>query len=446
MRKAYFYIITILFIASSCSNDISNIADGVVNSNTGIKEKILDINKISTIRLDSFVTSNGLYGDFNIEKISLGRYNDPYSGLTEASATFQVIPSASPSLPTNATLDSLVFEFSTTGEIWGDTLFDVNKKTFHLYQLKEVPYLDYDKDGILYNCQDIELDSIISTASFYSLHDNLNIAYFKIKDNLADTLFERAFNRRNDLDDIYNNDFTVDGVSSLNFLNFFKGLAIVPDSTVDNSIFNLDVESLKMVMHYSVEEHNQTIEFNVGNKQYKYNRIINTPIPSLSSLTANQREEVSFDSTNFALIQGMAGYLTKLILPHPDGLGRYRTIIKAQIEVKAEYYKEMPVAISPTIYCYATNELNEIKGALQNNATTPVIGYIDINSTDENDTKFIFDITELYEAYSNIPSDGEGLEILLSIPDDGVNAAGTSFNQVIIKEKPTIRIYYAEYK
>ena len=425
------------------------IGDVIINNNTGIKEEIINIDDISTIKLDSFPTSNGLYGQYAINKLTIGHYKDSIFGSTQASAVFQVTPSIIPFLPTNATLDSMTLQFTSAGDVWADTLFNTSsmqKQKFYLYQLKEIPELNYKDKGVFYNKTNIELDTLIATSLFYPFVENINFTYFKIDKTLADTLFKKIHYRELPDEDIYNPAASTEGMAFFNFLNYFKGLAIIPDSN-NQAILNINADhTLKMVMHYSVDEARKTIEFPLNLLPYKYNQIKNTPTNKFKSLDESQTKEVSFDAAGYSLIQGMSGYLTKIILPESPGFAKYSTVLKAQLEVKTSFTPNLPVPLSPTITVYNTNQINEITSTLQNNSQMPVIGSIQINASDFDNTKYIFDITELYERLSTQPTDGKGVEILLSIPEDGVNTPATSFNQVTIKEKPIIRIYYADYR
>ena len=68
------------------------------------------------------------------------------------------------------------------------------------------------------------------------------------------------------------------------------------------------------------------------------------------------------------------------------------------------------------------------------------------NDLNTDDTRYIFDMTEYYQALSARPPLEEGQQILLSVPNDGYSSKGISFNQMVVREEPILRIYYAKYK
>lgn len=436
----------LLLTMYACNNDLSTIGQEVISNDNYIGEEIYEVTNTATIKADSFLTSTGLYSTSYINLMVMGEYNDEYSGVTTAIPCFQIAPSYVPTLPDNATLDSVTFNFRYGGNMWGDTLYDIKLQKYTLHQLKELPELNYDNNCYFYNTQAVDfVETPIGTTAFYPLKDNMAKAYFKIDEALGEDLFERLQYRRGEADDIYAPS-TTGTVPYYNFLKYFKGLAIVPDKDND-CLMTIQAlsDSLYLQFHYSVAGTATTLRFPLSQREYQYNRIVNEPTESFKSLT-DQKQEVSFASVNLALAQGMCGYMTKLTLPTAPLYGKYATIIKAQLEIKPEYVVNNPIAPPKTIIVYKTNDINDLSGYLSNNSTTSVTGVLIKDDQSTDNTRYIFDMTEYYQKLSSMPPTGQGQQILLSVPNDGYSSTGVSFDQMVVREVPVLRVFYAKYK
>lgn len=447
MLRIIVFITGLLCLVYACNNDLSTIGQEIIDNNNYIGEESFRLTNAGTIKADSFITSCGLNAISSeyITQLVMGKYKDEYSGTTVATPTFQVAPSAVLSLSNNAILDSMTLNFTYAGNMWGDTLYDVKLQKFYLYQLKEFPELNYDDDAFFYNTQPINTGKLLATTAFYPFRTNLAKAYFKIDQEVGEDLFERMMYRRDKEDDIYDSS-TSGNFTYYKFLQYFKGLAIISDPGNDclMTIHALS-DSLYMQFHYSVNGVSSTLRFPLTQREYQYNQIINIPTETFKSLT-NQEQEVTFEEAKIAFTQGMCGYMTKLMLPEAPRYDKYMTIIKAQLEIKPEFMYNNPIAPPNTINVYTTNDLNEFTGRLFNNSSSAVTGTLVKNEQNTDDTRYIFDMTEYYQQLSAAPPTGKGQQILLSVPNDGYSSKGISFDQMVVREEPILRVYYAKYK
>jgi hypothetical protein len=135
-----------------------------------------------------------------------------------------------------------------------------------------------------------------------------------------------------------------------------------------------------------------------------------------------------------------------MTLPAVPLYDKYMTIVKAQLEVKPEFMYNNPIAPPATISVYRTNELNQTMGLLYNNNSTPIVGKLVENELNTDDTRYIFDMTEYYQALSAMPPTEKNQQILLGVPNNGFSYLGISFDQMIVREEPILRVYYAKYK
>ncbi len=445
MRRIFVFIAGLLCLMYACNNDLTTIGQEVIGSDNYIGEEDILVTNTATVKPDSFITSCGEYASNYINQMVMGKYVDKYSGTTVAIPCFQVSPASVPSLSNNTYLDSITLEFRYGGNIWGDTVYDPKLQKFSLYQLAEVPELNYDNNTYFYNTEPVRTGRKIGETEFYPLIVNMSKAYFKVDQAVGEDLLERLIYREGEADDIYN--VNKEGnITYYNFFRYMKGLAIVPDEENDCMMtIHAQSDSLYLCLYYSVDGNSASLHFPLSLREYQYNRITNKPIPEFESLT-NQEQSVSFDSVNLSLTQGLAGYMTKMILPPAPLYGEYTTIVKAQLEIKPEFIYDNPVALPSSIMVYTTNDLNELTGYLSNNSTNNVTGTLVVNDQNTEDTRYIFDMTEYYQNLNNRPPTGLGQQILLSVPNDGYSSTGISFNQMVVTEVPKVKFYYAKYK
>ena len=445
MKRICLGLIGALFLIYACNNDLKTIGQDMVVNGNYIEEMEIPVASVATVRLDSFITSMGRYGNSSnvISKLIVGKYQDvetpPQGGITTATPCFQITPASYPKIAANAVLDSTTFHISYAGNMWGDTIFERKEQILRLYQLKKLPEFDYERGGFFYNNTPIELDSCIAENKLIPTVSGINNSYFRIDDTLAHDLFERIRYKRTD--DIYEMSNSSE-FAFLKFLEYFKGLAIVPDSN-NTCLFSIKAKADSLYLQFNYRE-NTTIKklrFPLAQLNMQFNLFDTdrqgTPFESLEDDTCT----VSLDKAKKAITQGLAGYMVKLELPKVPKNQVYSTIIKAQMEVNVQYIEKLPLGFPPYITVYTTDELNRITGRLANNSDSPVNGLLQINQTNPNKSMFVFDMTEYYQRQTINSTSQKGQQVLLSVP-----YMNLSYDQMIVTETPVVRFYYANYK
>lgn len=445
MKRICLGLIGALFLIYACNNDLKTIGQDMVVNGNYIEEMEIPVASVATVRLDSFITSMGRYGNSSnvISKLIVGKYQDvetpPQGGITTATPCFQITPASYPKIAANAVLDSTTFHISYAGNMWGDTIFERKEQILRLYQLKKLPEFDYERGGFFYNNTPIELDSCIGENRFIPTVTGINNSYFRVDDTLAHDLFERIRYKRTD--DIYEMSNSSE-FAFLKFLEYFKGLAIVPDSN-NTCLFSIKARADSLYLQFNYRE-NTTIkklrfplsQLNMQYNQFKTDRS-GTDFEELKYDTCT----VSLDKAKKAITQGLTGYMVKLELPKVPKNQVYSTIIKAQMEVNVQYIEKLPLGFPPYITVYTTDELNRITGRLANNSDSPVNGLLQINQTNPNKSMFVFDMTEYYQRQTINSTSQKGQQVLLSVP-----YMNLSYDQMIVTETPVVRFYYANYK
>lgn len=437
MRILFFLAIIALFF--SCNNNLDSVGQDIMGNDNYVDRKEYYINEIATVKLDSFIASSGYteeYKDAALKELIMGKYHDDFSGTTLAIPCFPIVPTSQPALVENLTLDSVTLNFTFGGKIWGDTIHP-NLQKYYLYRLDELPELNKDDEYLLYNTYPLPPHTeILSVMEFYPLKDNIRKSYFKLDTEKGlewgDKLFEAMmYNGK-----IYND-------LPWSFLNEFKGLAIVPDDNND-CLLNIraTADSLYLRFHYHKSTEEVTYDFPLGEREFMYNSI-ETQNASLFQGLTSQKESVTLQEAGISLVQGLAGYMTKITLPRLPIPEQYTTIIKAELELTPEIFLNPSIAMPPTIYTFSSNDKNEVLSVLYNNTSsgTRVTGTFVPDLISNSKSKYIFDLTDYYQRLLSSSQDNlTDRQILLRIPD-----WTTSFNRAVITEIPKLRVYYAYY-
>lgn len=443
MLRIFVIITGFLLIIYSCNNNISTIGQDLINNNNHIGEDNIIVTNIGTIKVDSFIVSSGEYSTSYINKLVMGKYVDTiYAGTTVAIPCFQVVPYVLPNISYSAVLDSVTLQFRYGGNMWGDTLYNIQPQRFKLYQLESLPKLNYDNNTLFYNTHPVELGDEIGSTSFLPLARSMAESYFRIDDNLGEDLFHRLVYRQDN--DIYQP--SSGPVPYISFLDYFKGLAIVPDEA-NNCLMTIHAlsDSLYMEFHYSESGTSKIIRFPLGQREYQYNRIVTTPVEKLAVLNESQKNEVTSEEAGFTIVQGLSGYMIKMQLPQPPGYPEYSTIIRAELELKPDIFYNIPISLPKSVNVYTTNDLNELTGVLTDKSGNTITGSLVLDETSLQNSKYVFNLTEYYQNLSTAPPLARDPQILLSIPNDGLSSSGISFDRMILLETPKIKIHYANY-
>lgn len=438
MRLIFFLLIATLGLYS-CNNDLTTIGQDLINNGNHIEVQTTLLKETGTIKIDSFITSSGRYGSA-ITEMFMGRYEDQYSGVTTASPCFQIVPVSQPSINFRYLLDSVTFHFKVGKNIWGDTTETATPQTLSLYRLARLPEFRTDQNDYFYNRDSIPWGDKLATVSFIPKRMIMNQVYFKLE---KDTLTEGMFAMMQNDDPIFRPNSNSE-ISYYKFINYFKGLAIQSGKD-NNCLLSLEMipDSLYMRFHYHNADQKYTYDLKLLSQrnEYQYFNVKNIPSEKygFEALT-EQTKEVKFTEHDMAIVQGLSGYMVKMVLPEPDVQSTYKTVVKAEIEIKPRVWASPEVAYPSTISVYYTNKINEIKGVAYNSTNNPITGrYVKTENNEED--RYIFDITDYYQTISRYSDSKDVRQLLLTIPN-----LTSSFNRMIIKDVPVLRVYYASYK
>ena len=454
------FLAIFLSVLYSCNNDLNTIGDTLVPAEGYVDVESFNIETF-TVQLDSFPTSlNVLSNILNSNNLIVGRMSDKVTGITQATPYFQIMGKGNNGVPNyddNYVYDSLTltfpFDYSQTKVLAGDT---TTVQTFRVFRLNDYPRYDYD-DPCIYNDATFPYDkskplgelSIRLERQFLSQKGK---RYIKLDDALGMELFNL----------IRSQDSLLEPANTLDFIRYFNGLTIVPDEN-NMALLPIDGSSLQLRCHYHLNENPSTYSFNAISSYssggfYAFTNIEHDSIPNTPLAKASWKNPLPFSDGDQAVIQGLNGYMMKMILPFKTDVNTYRTILKVEIvlEPKVDNFEDIP---EPSIIqVFTLDKYSRITGILTDLSGNPVYGYPEINPNYKEDRKYRIDITDYYNSIVSGVSGGIDPVLYLLVGLQGtpvqvgtreiktfVGTNNLSFQRLIIDEVPTLRIYYANY-
>lgn len=450
--RIFFLILGLLFIVYGCENQISTIGRDFWDNPSAIEVKKVAIDEVSTIRLDSFVTSAHYSGGtaVNCEPV-IGRMEDRITGTTTAIPFCQIFSPVSEgydNLPDISydghVLDSLIFELFDVRVIAGDT---TTFQKFHLYRLAEVPDYDIDYPFFCSN-NSVPLGEKIAEVDILPKVDNLGRFYFKIEGPLGRELFDMVA-RKDEI--LYYN---------YEFMQYLKGFAIVPDEN-NGTLFRTSSSFSLICCYHSTESSERPITLTFSNypakrdidNPYTFVHFDHQPTPELEGLT--RRDSLPFFKHELAVIQGLNGYMIKVKLPYVPELTSGRTIVKVDLEFKPRLVNFEEIPELDSLGVYYTDRHSRIMAPLTYGGSQ-VMGHPDPVNEGTEKRRYLIDVTEYY--YNNMkyfPADDE-MYLFIGLPGNIFNVQDsynimsgkvrTSFKRLIVDEPPTLIMTTIQYR
>lgn len=446
MKKIFLFIFILGFFYS-CDEKGANLGFDFIPKDDSVYYDEYNINEIYTVKIDSF-TSNIRNTGFSF----IGKYNDLFSGNTNAKSFLQFSPPLLKKIsePNKQVYDSIVMSISLNGTFWGDS----TRQDFTIHKMKDLPIIRNEMAPVLYNTDEVELGEEIGQFGFKPTAKGQ-----KLRIRLNDKLGKELFNKVKNQDKAINN--------YLSFLKYFKGLAIVPKE-MNNAIVQISTSnnmSVGVYYHngsekgmFSIEPNTSDISFNHiktnASTKYGFDKI------------KSQAEQISIQDSKIALGQGLAGYLTKIRIPNTKIISDYSTIIKAEIEIDMKKIESNKIDAPELLFMYKTDKNNVLDSkniigttsSDQYGRTTTSYNYALGKKDKAGNTKYTFDVTNEINDFisSNINSVRTNILIVpgfIRVTKDQNNretrtpdiAIDYSLNRLIIEQNPRLKIFYVKY-
>jgi len=409
--------------------------------------------RMSTVRVDSSATAGTGY-------LQVGSYTDPYFGNIYSRAFLQVgLPGSFPTINQFDGYDSigLIMLFKKGNPHYGDTTVTMNYKinqVTDLYELNE----SINQRGFYSNSSFNINPNPLGSASF-SLYPSIPLTSQGLGDTLKirlnDSLGQAMFNM------IYNNSDSIK--KSQNFLNWFHGLCISPDTSVGKGIIYGFSDSILLRVYYhevgAVTSY-KTIDFGITNKSFQFNNIItdrsNSVLAKLKPAPTGQGQNplttVSDSIGNAGYIQSITGLNVKLTFPYLNGIAHrqdYLSVIRAVLTVKPVPTSFSTTWTLPPQLSIDYTDLNNLIGSPIPSSTTgqAQTGNMTVNYSVPLNTVYTYDVTNFIKAQIvNVSPNATDQGIMLNTPPP---ASTNSFVRAIladgstpINQRVTLTIYY----
>lgn len=355
----YVLLCVAFLLLFSCERESNTYEVG--NSLVSAQSKVVMIDtltlKMSTIMKDSVTTSGK-------SAMLVGNIKDHTFGTVNSASMFELTPASySLAATTNVVFDSIVMYLTNTDFYYGDTL-----KTF---KLDVHPMTDRIKlnNGYLYNNSDLKYSSTSIGSAEFLPRPKTDSSYVRVK-------LDQSYGLN-----IFNLLKSKDATSQEYFLNFYKGLALVPSSE-NNAMLRFGINSSYQVhfskttkekvsnvvrMYYHTASVNGTEEVKYTldldpSTSYQYNKIKSDFIGSdLAGLTPTTPIESKNIGNRSYLMAGIGVY-TKVEIPYLKTLKNLYTnynIISANLNLSpvVGYYSNSFYNPTP-LYYYAGDKKN----------------------------------------------------------------------------------------
>jgi hypothetical protein len=390
------------------------------------KDGKLDISMVDT---STVVLSTILIDDINSngsDRLIVGSHADERLGRITAIPFMKFTMSGALSIPLEKMeYNSMQFVFETDGYARYDTTTNLS---FSIHRLSDD--LESDNDGKIYVDDFFSLyTESLGQYQFLPKPNRTLEIMIPLSDHLGRTIFEKVQQKHNDLS------------NNSEFIQFFKGLALVPDSTMSSALLGLKPSMELRVYYYdhsSVPSVEKYISFSLDNS-YSYTCLINNRQHSeLKRLSSSGIRVPAFETNDESYLQGGSGLAFRVDLPH---LRTYRQhpnfyLTRAILEiypVRQSFNGQLPLPLS--LSGYRADESNRLYNS------DPFFAALATDYSLGRDTFYEVDVTSFVKEQMDLIAFNENALIFIS------NANGFNTDRLCIaspsKYSTRLKIYYA---
>lgn len=424
-----------LFFGSCSKVNVDLAGDFVDNSTTNLVLVDSATLEISTVYVDSFITSAG-------GSILVGGYKDAAFGNVNCNSFLQLGAPESFSIPNGAVFDSLELILKLNKTFYGDTTAPYTIAVHQLTDVIKLPneqYYFYNNNKRNYNATALGSTTVLVRPA---TRDSIAI---RLSQTLGQQLFDKLFS-------------TDEAVTSHpQFIEYFKGLAIVNGS--GNNLVLGFKDSLVMRLHYrnpGVINEDAVVDFAINDNTTQFNSIsVDRSATPIAALGANNKQIFSGQSQHAGFSQYITGTMMKIRFPYLHNLlqlNDFVKLIRADLVLKPvkgsfENYYTLP----PQLRLSTTDQYN-LPGAdltaysSSTSSYAAQYGNLYIDRLYGTQTSYSYDVTAYLQDLLT-KTDNSKYGVLLLPPDPT-----QVFNRVMIgdgqhaESKSEVKIYYATVK
>jgi hypothetical protein len=418
---------SVLFFAGCNKAEDFTIGNDFIESQTNVVLVDTFTVKISTMAIDSFPTNSD-------SLLLVGYYHDDNIGKVYSASFFQI------GIPDNTTIqekdvyDSITIKLKYTGYSYGDTN---QNYTFSVHRLLKQP-TDLDE---WYNTTSLPYEQTsLATISFRPRPTSGDSIEIRLDDALGQEFF--------DLMKLDSTEFS----NETNFLEFFNGLAIVPDSLTNNAMISFSGKDLSVILYshrYSQYDNNMIYTFPITNQSSQFNYIHHNFAGTGLANFVSQRYDVSSTLTgDKSYLFGGVGLLVKFKFPYMQELlyGNRGAILKAELVFYPDQYKTTDSPLPKKVMLYETDKYNRFGNSiLTSDGKSTQYATFKYDQEFNEETSYTFNLTNFFISEFSDKYFDPDHGLALSLPSYDY---ATTFNRLDVSAKnlkPKLRIYYVNY-
>lgn len=419
MRNIIFLVIASIFC--SCSNEATTIGAGFFSEGS-LDIAYIDSStvKLSTIQIDDIISNTS-------SRVVVGTHDDISLGHITASAFFKVGLQAAVSLKdmnVEYGFASLVLKYD------GYSYYDTTALlTLNAYRVSD--NIKPDANGAIYNNDSFEVDpEVLGTVVFNPRPHRDDSIEIVLTESFGRTLFEKAVTAHKDLQ------------SNEEFLNYIRGFALFPDSTVNASFVGFASSSVELRLYYknlfNVPSTTEHLSFPLTDLYYSSH--IHAQRPTYFDQLSVDNMLPSSETGNKSYIEGGCGLALRVDLPYLRELRQnpnfYVTHADLEIYVEKKSFDPLtPLPVTLTVY--------PVTG--KNALYTEIVYTADLVEDDlQRDTRYKLDVTTFIKAQMDLLSfNKNGLMFILPGSSFRSGVDRIYFAEHSSQYKTRLKIYYA---
>jgi hypothetical protein len=422
-------LILLGLLLAACSGDSGKFSLGneYVESQTDLN--IIDTLavKLSTVLLDSVTTSG-------TGRLLVGTFEDGTFGRVSSDGFFRIGIPDSLEYMQDDVYDSVRLAIRYDGTFYGDT---TRNQRIIVHRLTEA--IDFGDNGTLTSTDGFDYDP-----------DDIGSVVYTPTPAASDTVFIRIDDATGEeLFDLISKDSEI-LADDERFLNFFPGLALVPDDASGGAIigFRADAEAEVGLIVYTSRQDvvRQTVKntFHLQDPALQFNRFVHDfSSTALNALNRQNEDLPSAATADAAFLQGGTGLAVRIDFPSlSELLLRDRGLImKAQLSVAPLKNSDEDYSFPPQLSLFEADGQNEVLDA--ENATASAS--IQKDELYEEATAYVFDVTRYLKAELADSYVDPDKRLILMLPWSSMRS---TFQRMLVDARSVdtrLRVYYLSY-
>ncbi len=409
MKRLLGLLFPLLWVFMSCDDENLNASEflaGEAFTDSNIRVVLIDTLTVetSTIKLDSIITSQA-------SRMLVGRYVDPVFGAVRASSHMGLIPSEY-AIDVEAEFDSIALYLNFDGYYYNDTTLTNTIQVKRLlktlrptegddfYNTTTVAYHDDDLGVFSYSPRPLEADTL----------------QLRLADDFGTDLFQRLQEKLI--------------TSSDEFIDYFKGIALLPGENDNGSVigFSKELGASFVRLYFSVAEENERVQDYIDFRPNLsetpvpfFNQVIaENPIAPLQTLTNQEINLSSSDADGLSFIQSGLGIASRVQFPYIKNIYDIKgqgTIMDAVLKIKpANGTYDDELILKDELSVYVVDRNNDITQQLILAEIVPVTGVLNRDNEEFNDIYYEVSLVSYMEKL--LLAEMETDEALILLPDD----------------------------